>query len=144
MPLARYFLYVGGVLLVLLFVADAWMPKSPARAQAEASRPAILLYSDRNWPERVVYNTSALMISPVPSASRGPYIPAPERFAAEPVKVREAFAALRPSDAKNIRSAHSAQLPARRIHTRQVVRKIPRTMLAMAPRQFGNHFVRMW
>jgi hypothetical protein len=29
MPLARYFLYVGGVLLALLFVADMCLPKLP-------------------------------------------------------------------------------------------------------------------
>jgi hypothetical protein len=32
MPLARYFLSVGGVLLALLFVADAVAPKVPAAA----------------------------------------------------------------------------------------------------------------
>jgi hypothetical protein len=29
MPLARYFFYVGGVLLALLFIADAYLPKLP-------------------------------------------------------------------------------------------------------------------
>src|SRR6266436_2879479 len=30
MPLARYFYYVGGVLLALLFIADAFLPKLPS------------------------------------------------------------------------------------------------------------------
>ena len=30
MPLARYFLFVGGALLVVLLVAGAWLPSLPS------------------------------------------------------------------------------------------------------------------
>ena len=33
MPLARYFSYVGGVLLALLFVLDAYLPKTSGRVK---------------------------------------------------------------------------------------------------------------
>jgi hypothetical protein len=144
MPLARYFLYVGGVLLVLLFAADAWLPKPPARVHAEVFQPAILIYSDRNWPERVVYNTGTPTSSHAPSADRGPYIPALERVASEPVKVREAFAEMRPSDAKRSQPIHSARPASRPTHMHRTVQKIPRTTFAMAQRPFGARFIRMW
>lgn len=144
MPLARYFLYVGGVLLILLFLADAWLPKPPARVHAEVFQPAILIYSDRNWPERVVYNTGTPMISPTPSANRGPYIPVPERVASEPAKVREAFAEMQPSDAKRSQPVHSAKPASRPTHMHRTVQKVPRTMFAVAQRPFGGRFIRMW
>jgi hypothetical protein len=147
MPLARYFLYVGGVLLTLLFLADAWLPKPAARVQADAFQPAILIYSNRNWPERIVYNTS----TPALSANRGPYIPAPERNSLDPVKAREApaktreaFAEMRPSDTRRTQPIHSAKPAPRPSHMRRIVQKIPRTMFAMAQRPFGNRFIRMW
>ena len=65
MPLARYFYFVGGVLLALLFILDATLPTFPVvEEKAKANPPVIRIYSDRKWPERIVYDTSA------PTASR--------------------------------------------------------------------------
>jgi len=62
MLLARYFLSVGGVLLALLFVADAVVPKVPAAAtdrnDTDTDKAVIRIHSDRKWPERVVFDTS--------------------------------------------------------------------------------------
>ncbi len=62
MLLARYFLSVGGVLLALLFVADAVVPKVPAagtgRNDTDTDKAVIRIHSDRKWPERVVFDTS--------------------------------------------------------------------------------------
>jgi hypothetical protein len=44
MPLARYFLYVGSVLLALLFIADACLPKPPAVNHSDEFRPVIRIY----------------------------------------------------------------------------------------------------
>jgi hypothetical protein len=38
MPLARYFVWVGSVLLALLFIADAYLPKLPDTGNANAAR----------------------------------------------------------------------------------------------------------
>jgi hypothetical protein len=62
MPLARYFLFVGAVLLAVLFVADAFLPKLPMAESVEAHHPAIRLYSDERWPERIVLDPSVLTI----------------------------------------------------------------------------------
>ena len=35
MPVLRYFIFVGGVLLALLFVTDAYAPAQPAAAKAD-------------------------------------------------------------------------------------------------------------
>ena len=69
MPLMRYFMYVGGALLALLFIADACLPPLPV---AKASRSAtdlsvIRIHSDTKWPERVVFDTTRPTITPVPA-----------------------------------------------------------------------------
>ncbi len=60
MPLMRYFFFVGGVLLALLFVSDAVLPKLPVadRSDTAIDLPAVRIQSDRKWPERVVFDTS--------------------------------------------------------------------------------------
>jgi hypothetical protein len=59
MPLTRYLLYVGGVLLTLLFIADFCLPKSPVAERASIDLPAIRIYSDRKWPDRIVRSCTA-------------------------------------------------------------------------------------
>jgi hypothetical protein len=50
------------VLLALLFIADACLPKLPAaKATTDAPPPAIRIHSERKWPERIVFDTSAPM-----------------------------------------------------------------------------------
>ena len=144
MPLARYFLHVGSVLLALLFIADACLPKPPAVNHSDEFRPVIRIYSDRGWPERVVYNTGLAMNPRVPTEISGPDIPTPERVANGVGRVREAFAALRLSDAKTIQPAHSAKAAARHGHPRRTARRMAPPMFLVAQRQFAGQVVRMW
>src|SRR5882672_4659807 len=58
MPLARYFLYVGGVLLTLVFILDACLTKLPVMESAHVNSPIIRIRSDRKWPERIVFDTT--------------------------------------------------------------------------------------
>ena len=59
MPLARYFLYVGGVLLTLVFILDACLTSQlPAIERSHANSPVIRIHSDRKWPERIVFDTA--------------------------------------------------------------------------------------
>jgi hypothetical protein len=70
MPVARYFLYVGGVLLALLFVIDALVPGEPVVASNGApaiERPVVRISSTQKLPERVVYDTSLPIIVPATS-----------------------------------------------------------------------------
>jgi hypothetical protein len=45
MPLARYFFYVGGVLLALLFVPHAYLPNPPVAERANANLLVIRIRS---------------------------------------------------------------------------------------------------
>ena len=61
MPIFRYFIFVGGALLALLFAANYVLPASPvtqAVATASNEQPLIRIRSDRHLPERVVLDTS--------------------------------------------------------------------------------------
>ena len=100
MPLMRYFVFVGGALLALLFIANACLPALPATearsAAAAADLSVIRIHSNTKWPERVVFDTSRPTITPVPApvmAEAAP-VPEPAKAATPPLKtgVREAFA----------------------------------------------------
>jgi hypothetical protein len=109
MPWARYFFYVGGVLLMLLMIADSYLPKPPVAAKPEAHLPTIRLYSLERGPALVVIDTRVQTILPAQAAN-------PEHNIALSAKVvvdsppestqndetstgiREAFAELRPTD----------------------------------------------
>ena len=59
MPLLlRYFLYVGGVLLALLFTVESNLPRLPVAEKAEAHLPSIRIYSDENG-RRELFSTPA-------------------------------------------------------------------------------------
>src|SRR3984893_12093161 len=101
MPLARYFFYVGGVLLALLFISDAYLPKLPAADGVNTDLPVVWIHCDPKWPERGVFDTSLPTLVPGPLAKTESSIQGPARVADVPAKAgeREAFAQLRPSDA---------------------------------------------
>src|SRR5258708_15546303 len=100
MPLARYFVFVGGVLLALLFVIDAVLPQLPAadanRTATAVDRSIIRIHSDRKWPERVVFDTSIPTIVPAQAVNAEAFVPAPVPAVVADVpakvRVREAFA----------------------------------------------------
>jgi len=99
MPLARYFLYVGGVLLVLLLIADVCLPGLPLSEEAAVSSPVIRIHSDQKWPERIVFDTSTPIV--VPTRISEPAIPASAtRVSDLSANVRSALAYLKPSAAK--------------------------------------------
>ena len=68
MPLGRYFVFVGSLLLAFLFLADRYMPKPvTAPAHADIDRSIIRLHSSHKWPERIVIDTSLPTIVPPPT-----------------------------------------------------------------------------
>ncbi len=96
MPVARYFVYVGGVLLALLFISDAFRPKLAVadRTDTATELPAIRIHSDRKWPERVVLDTSIPTIVPAQTVKAEAVVPPPTPVAdlSAKTRVREAFA----------------------------------------------------
>jgi hypothetical protein len=142
MPVARYFLVVGGVLLALLFVLDAVVPKAPVAASTEASadKSVIRIHSDRKWPERVVFDTSLPTIIPLTTAKAdaAAVSPAPAQVAevSAKVRVRDAFAQL-PFDPKT----EPKLQPKRKIAKRHVA---PPTVLVAQQPHFGFFANNTW
>ena len=109
MPVARYFLFVGGVLLALLLAIDALVPQQAAvasQAAASVDKTVVRIRSDQKPPERVVYDTSLPTIVPPAVTAQATPAAAPPAVAAAPVdasaqaRVRETFAQIVPSEAK--------------------------------------------
>jgi len=101
---ARYFLFVGGALLAVLFVFDAIAPKAVAdntHAAANVDKSTLRIQSNQKWPERVVFDTTQPTIvqkaAPAQVALAGPE-PAPEISAK--ARVRETFAQFVPVEPK--------------------------------------------
>jgi hypothetical protein len=142
MPLARYFLFVGGVLLALLFVVSAEFPQLPVAQMANtaADLPAIRIHSDRKWPERIVFDTSAPRPVSLQTANSEVSTVAPVRVAETSVKTtaREAFAQVAPTD---IKKPEPKQPQKRKIAKRRVA---PPTMLVAQQPQFAFFGNRMW
>ena len=66
MPIGRYIAFVGSLLVAILFFADWYLTIAPTQSvtSAEADMPIIRIKSDRKWPERIVFDTSAPTIVP--------------------------------------------------------------------------------
>ena len=109
MPLARYFVFVGGALTALLFAFDFFSPKAAADSGAQSAqtidRSALRIRSEQKWPERIVLDTTQPTIMPNPAqtptalavqaALSGPE-PAPEMT--PKARVRETFAQFVPAE----------------------------------------------
>src|SRR6476646_10404790 len=133
-PLARYFSVVGGVLLALLFILDACFPKLPVVAKAKVYLPVIRIYSDRKWPERIVYDTNLpTPVSTSIAATEGMIVAPAMIAAASPMpKEREAFAMLLPSDHRSKASNPRMREMKARYHRKIAGRRAPAPTLAMA------------
>src|SRR5215475_8134749 len=119
MPLARYFLYVGGVLLALLFIAIAFSPDLPASDRVDTGLPAVRIRSEQKWPERVVFDTSIPTIIPPQTAKAA--APAPPVNAS--AKAREAFAELQPSNANELQTSDPRKRDLRPQRQRKIAKR---------------------
>lgn len=104
MPWLRYFVFIGGTLLALLFVADAFSTKETvAVAQAgDAEKPMLRIRSDVKWPERIVIDTTQPTITPPPAAPVTAMAPVPKAVANIDTTTAplEAYAQVRPVESK--------------------------------------------
>jgi hypothetical protein len=118
-PLARYFFFVGSLLLAMLFLADWYVPtySSPMFGrEARIDKSIIRIKSAHKWPEQVVFDTSlpTIVPPPAPVLAQGPIIDKP----------REAFAQVNAPLPKILE--HPAPVRA----TRKVARQVPATRIA--------------
>jgi hypothetical protein len=110
MPVARYFLFVGGALLALLLAIDALFPQQAvvaSQAPSSADKTVVRIRSDQKLPERVVYDTSLPTIVPPPALTAqvtapvvAPAVVAASADATAQARVRETFAQFVPAEAK--------------------------------------------
>src|ERR1700754_1815636 len=98
MPLRQYFVWVGSVLLVALFVADWCLPAPVAHPHSEIppnQRVNLRIRADHKWPERVVFDTSHSGLSLAAEARPEPTIVPPQGLVAvEQRGSLDAFAAM--------------------------------------------------
>ncbi|EJN06183.1 hypothetical protein PMI42_08244 [Bradyrhizobium sp. YR681] len=149
MPIFRYFVFVGGALLTLLFAVNYVVPASPvgqAVVTASNDQPLIRIRSDRHLPERVVLDTSQPTIVPPVVKTAAVVAPQPPvHDAASPAlaemsakaRVRETFAqftpapkgdtaALRKAEAKPQAEVQQAQTQLPQASQAQPKRKVAR------------------
>jgi hypothetical protein len=144
MPLARYFLYVGGVLLTLLFILDAYLTKIPFADRADPNLPVIRIHSDRKWPDRVVFDTSLPTVPPMRTTIVEDRVPSPPARAYVAVKEeRSAFALMQLSDAGRLQPSDPGKRAVKQQRQRRIAKKhvMPRSILvARQPHSgwFGN------
>jgi hypothetical protein len=137
MPLARYFVLVGGVLLALVFISDLYFPKSPVVATADVDRQVIRIHSDRKWPDRIVFDTNVPTISP-PVADTMASV-APAAAIEVPAKAREAFAQLPSAEPKRMRIAEVRKPEPKPLRKRKIARRrvAPSIVVVAEQPQFG-------
>jgi hypothetical protein len=149
MPLARYFFLVGGVLLALLFISDAVLPKLPMAKGTDlgADKSSLRINSDRKWPERVVLDTSVPRIASVQTATSEEAVapPATDALADVSAKTRDAFAQSRDAFAQLGPSDQKKPEPKLR-RKRKIARKhlAPPTVLVAQQPRFGFFVSNIW
>jgi len=117
MPVARYFLFVGGVLLALLFALDAFAPQQVAVASSAPSidKTVVRIRSDQKPPERVVYDMSLpTIVPPVAKIQIAAAPVAPLVDANAQARVRDTFAQFVPAEAKKLEKQIEPQAPRKR------------------------------
>src|ERR1700675_1813891 len=97
MPVLRYFIFVGGALLALLLVANAYAPPQPVAAKADSvvatENPTLRIRSDRKWPQAIVFDTTQpTIVPPVLKAEANVQAPANVAEISPKARVRETFA----------------------------------------------------
>jgi len=149
MPLGRYFLLMGGALLMVLLVAGAYMPSPPVVEQVETRQPKIRIHSDKKVPERVVFDTSMPAVThplgPVKAETGAPSLPSADDVSA---KAWQAFAHLQSSDVSRLKLADTKRpelksAPSRKSETRKRAAAPRKVRLARQP-QFDWFGGRMW
>ncbi|WP_194460893.1 hypothetical protein [Bradyrhizobium sp. CCBAU 53421] len=104
MPVARYFLFVGGVLLALLFVVSAIVPQEAVVATQGLSSPGVdnktvvRIKSTQKLPERVVYDTNLPTIVPAQVNAVAAATPPAAGDASAQARVRNTFAQFIPPE----------------------------------------------
>jgi hypothetical protein len=133
MPIVRYLLLVGILLLALLFAADWYLPKpDESFASGDVDRTIIRIHSARPLPEKVVFDTANPPVVPPSDLIAGGQAGDPPR---------QAFAMMIVPDARSTQAKPSPvtiRLVDRRhaSRTRRVASKTPERRVALGHQEF--------
>ena len=118
MPVARYFLFVGGLLLALLFALDAFAPPQmtlAGNAAPSVDKTVVRIRSDQKLPERVVYDTSLpTIVAPAATTWIAGAPAAPPANVSAQAQVRDTFAQFVPAEPKKLEKQPEPQAPRKR------------------------------
>jgi hypothetical protein len=135
LPIARYFIVVGSALSVLLLIAGWSLPELP---ESFPDRPEIInratirIRSARKWPEKIVLDTSQLMI-PTPSLEVAPTEQLVARLPDEMTDQTRVDSLAKPN--ADVRPIDAHRPPARAKH--KAARAFPSTHVARARNRNG-------
>lgn len=139
MPIFRYFAFVGGALLALLFAAERYqdLPAAADRASAAGvDKTVIRIHSARSLPEKIVFDTSVRQSGPTIAATE----PAPEarkdRTPQAPAAMQAAKASV--AAAEPVREHAEKRPRAKRIA--RITRRPPERRLAYEPHGFFDEW----
>jgi hypothetical protein len=87
-PLGRYFLFVGSLLLGMLFIADWYLPSASSQIffrEARVDKSIIRIKSAHKWPEPIVFDISlpTIVPPPLPVLAKAPVISQPREALAQ-------------------------------------------------------------
>ena len=148
MPVARYFLFVGGALLALLFALDAFAPQQAAVATnpaASVDKTVVRIRSDQKLPERVVYDMTLPTVVPPAATTQVATAPVPPAAGINaPAQMRDTFAQFVPAEAKKPDEAKKPekQIEPQAARKRKVVMRVAKQRYArqMQFAQQQQHF----
>lgn len=112
MPIGRYFLFAGSLLVALLFLAEWHLrPSSLATPRSDIDRIAIRIHSSHKWPKALVFDTTQPTIVPPPPT------PSVEEPTLAQAQAKEAYAMVEEpaAAAKPVRAAKSQTRRSRKI-----------------------------
>ncbi|WLA86792.1 MULTISPECIES: hypothetical protein [Bradyrhizobium] len=119
MPVARYFLFVGGVLLALLFVVNAIVPQEAVVAGQNqglsspgVDKTMVRIKSIQKLPERVVYDTNLPTIVPAQVNAVAAAVPSATGDASAQARVRNTFAQFIPPEKADAQKVAAEAKPA--------------------------------
>jgi hypothetical protein len=100
-PIARYFIFVGGTLAALLFISGWLLPKPPAMFANQSvalDRAVIRIKSAHKWPEKIILDAGQLTVKPLVVMDPPPIQPSipPPSYKAPDRSKLEAMALLKP------------------------------------------------
>jgi hypothetical protein len=122
MPLLRYFTYVGGALIALLFAASYLFPEEQTVAHQDVTRPVIRITSDRVSPPRVDLDTT-VQATAAPTLPPGVMLLQAPAMQARAMQARAQLIAPPPSDTASPLKSEAKVEPRSEIKKPKVARR---------------------